>query len=142
MYAIRSYYELTTENISKQPRLHPRCGTAFIVIVFVISIFVYPFINIFYNTQEWYNHLSSFAKLGNIIQMLIHVLTQIFVGLPIVSSISYEILKISGKNANNPLVKFFISPGLLFQLFTTREPDEEMIKAAVISLKMVLGEEA
>ncbi len=194
---------LTIENVKKHSRLHPRCGTSFIFIVFIITIIIFPFFNLFFNNQEWYlnlqpipqsiaapdyngeyfnktknaedraflkslyissdngfiydlkSNLSSeeehrarvvfrkgkYDKLGSILQKIIIILSHILVGMPIVSSISYELLKLSGKYSKNPLIKLFIMPGLLVQLFTTREPDDDMIKAAVLSLKMVTGEE-
>jgi uncharacterized protein YqhQ len=61
--------------------------------------------------------------------------------MPVVASISYELLKLSGKYYKNFIVKIFVAPGLFFQLFTTREPDDEMIKAGILSLNMVLGKE-
>jgi uncharacterized protein YqhQ len=141
---IRAYEDkkdLTVENVKTYSRLHPRCGTSFIFIVFLLTIFIFPLISLFYNTQGWYTDLKQYEALGKIAQQLIQVLTQFFIGLPIVASISYELLKLSGKLQKNPLVKIFIAPGLFFQLFTTQEPNDTMIKAAILSLKMILGEE-
>jgi uncharacterized protein YqhQ len=133
--------ELTVKNVQSASRLHPRCGTSFLFIVFLITLFVFPFFNIFFNTQVWYNDLMNLGKIGDILQKLVHIASHILVGMPIVAAISYEILKLSGKFQRNPIVRVFIAPGLFFQLFTTREPDNGMIKAAILSLKMVLGEE-
>lgn len=141
---IRAYeakVELTVENIKKFSKHHPRCGTAFLFIVFFISLFIFPLFNIFFNTQAWYNHIKSFGFMGIIIQRSIHIVAHILIGMPIIAAISYELLKLSAKFQNNPLVKILIAPGLFFQLFTTKEPDSTMIKAAALSLKMVLGEE-
>jgi len=141
---IRAYEDkkdLTVENVKTYSRLHPRCGTSFIFIVFLITIFVFPLISLFYNTQVWYTQLINIQGFGKIIQQLIQVLTQFFIGLPVVASLSYELLKLSGKYQKNPIVKIFIAPGLFFQLFTTNEPNDTMIKAAILSLKMILGEE-
>jgi uncharacterized protein YqhQ len=141
---IRAYEadkDLTVENVKSYSRLHPRCGTSFIFIVFLIMIFVFPLISVFYNTQAWYVGLKSIRTFGKIIQILIQSLTQFFIGLPVVASISYELLKLSGKFQKNPIVKILIAPGLFFQLFTTKEPDDTMIKAAILSLQMVLGQE-
>ncbi len=132
--------DLTVENVKKHPRLHPRCGTSFIFIVFIITLIIFPFFNLFFNTQTWYIAIKN-LQFGNLIQRLIQVLSHIIVGMPIVASISYELLKLSQKFEKNPIIKILISPGLFFQLFTTREPDDTMIKAAIYSLKMVLGEE-
>ncbi len=137
--------ELTIENVKKNSRLHPRCGTSFVFIVFLITLVVFPFFDIIFKNIEWYKNLALIEviglKLGKIIQNLIILVLHIFIGMPIVASISYEILKLSGKFSKNFMVKIFIAPGLFFQMFTTREPDDDMIKAAILSLKMILGEE-
>ncbi|HOF00102.1 MAG TPA: DUF1385 domain-containing protein [Spirochaetota bacterium] len=134
--------ELTIDNVSKSSRLHPRCGTSFIFIVFLITLLVFPFINKLFIDQQWYQSLSSLDKLGGIIQKLIIILSHIVIGMPIVSSISYEILKLSGKFYKNFLIKIFVSPGLFFQLFTTREPEDNMIKVGILSLNLLLGVES
>jgi len=133
--------DLTIDNVKKSSRLHPRCGTSFVFIVFLITLFIFPFIDSLYINQEWFRALSNLDKLGRIIQKLIKLITHIFIGMPIVASISYELLKLSGKFYKNFLVKIFVAPGLFFQLFTTREPDDEMIKIGIISLNLILGKE-
>lgn len=125
--------ELTVENIRTSSRLHPRCGTSFIFIVFLITIVIFPFFNIFFNQFDWY--LEAHRSL----QKLIIILSHIVVGMPIVSSISYELLKLSAKFEKNPIVKLFVLPGLFFQLFSTREPEDEMIETAISSLSMVIN---
>ncbi|OQB69925.1 MAG: hypothetical protein BWX91_00042 [Spirochaetes bacterium ADurb.Bin133] len=134
--------ELTIDNVSKSSRLHPRCGTSFIFIVFLITLLVFPFINKLFIDQQWYQSLSSLDKLGGIIQKLIIILSHIVIGMPIVSSISYEILKLSGKFYKNFLIKILVSLGLFFQLFTTREPEDNMIKVGILSLNLLLGVES
>jgi uncharacterized protein YqhQ len=141
IHTYESEKELTVENVKLFSRLHPRCGTSFLFIVFLITIIVFPFINEFFIAQSWYKALSSFGKLGDILQKLVIIASHIIIGMPIVASISYELLKLSGKFYKNFIVKILISPGLFFQLFTTREPDEGMIKAGIISLNMVTGNE-
>ncbi len=133
--------DLTVENVKKESRLHPRCGTSFVFLVFLITLFIFPFIDSIYINQGWFKSLENLDKLGHIIQKLIKLVTHIFIGMPIVASISYELLKFSGKFYKNFLVKIFVAPGLLFQLFTTREPDDEMIKIGIISLNLILGKE-
>lgn len=133
--------ELTVENVKKASRFHPRCGTSFVFIVFLITLFIFPFIDRIYITQEWFKSLESLDKLGQILQKLIKLVTHIFIGMPIVASISYELLKLSGRFYNNWLIKIFVAPGLFFQFFTTREPDDEMIKIGIISLNLILGKE-
>ncbi len=139
--AYESKENLTVTNVKKYSRLHPRCGTSFIFIVFLVSIIVFPFFSIFFNTQIWYVKIKELGFFGIIIQRLIHFLAHIIFGLPIVASLSYELLKLSAKFQRNVFFKIFILPGLFFQLFTTKDPDDVMIKSAILSLKMVLGEE-
>lgn len=133
--------ELTLENVQKKTRLHPRCGTSFIFIVFLITIVVFPLFNIYFNHQIWYRELINLGKLGKIIQTAIHIVSHIIIGMPIVAGISYELLKLSQRFQKNIIVKLLIAPGLFFQLFTTKKPDNDMIKAAILSLNMLLGEE-
>lgn len=140
IHTYESKVDLTVENVKKYSRLHPRCGTSFIFIVFIITLIIFPFFNLFFNTQSWYHAVGN-LPFGSVLQRLIHILSHIIVGMPIVAALSYELLKLSQKLEKNPIIKVLISPGLFFQLFTTREPDETMIKAAIYSLKMVLDEE-
>ncbi len=146
IHAYEAKNDLIVENVKKFSRLHPRCGTSFIFIVFLVTLIVFPFFSFFYNTQAWYNNLHDLNFIGlhagKVVQRLIHIASHIFIGMPIVAGISYELLKISGKYQKNPFVRLFILPGLFFQLFTTKKPDDDMIKAAILSLKMILGEES
>jgi uncharacterized protein YqhQ len=142
IHAYENDLPLTVENVSSQTRLHPRCGTSFMFIVFLITIIVFPFFDILMERMTWFAELGTkYGRIGDITKNIIIIVLHVFVGMPIVSSISYELLKISARFQRNPVFKVFIAPGLFFQLFTTREPDEGMIKAAIISLKMVTGEE-
>lgn len=125
--------ELSVENVRSSSRLHPRCGTSFIFIVFLITIVIFPFFNIFFNQFDWYLYAHKS------LQRLIIIASHIIIGMPIVSSISYELLKLSAKYEKNPIVKLFVLPGLFFQLFSTREPDDSMIETAISSLQMVMN---
>jgi uncharacterized protein YqhQ len=114
--------ELSPKNAKKESRFHPRCGTSFVLIVFTISILVYTFVP----KQE-----SFWSNLGLRLAFL-----------PLIAGISYEYLKLSAKFANNFLVKALITPGLLFQKLTTKEPDEKQLEVAIKSLKTVLEMES
>lgn len=126
---------LNVENVKKSSRLHPRCGTSFIFIVFLITLVIFPMIDSLYVYEKW------FLDLPRLIQVLIRTVLHIGIGMPLVSSVSYELLKLSGKFYKNFLVKILVAPGLFFQLFTTREPEDSMIRTGIISLNMVLGNE-
>lgn len=110
--------ELTVENVRKQKRFHPRCGTSFLLIVLVVSILV-----------------SSVVTWDNI---FIRVLLKILL-LPITVGISYEIIKFAGRH-DNWLTRIISAPGLWFQNFTTQEPDDSMIEVAIAAVKPVLPE--
>lgn len=106
---------LTVSNVRKFPRLHPRCGTAFLLIVMIVSIFVFAFLG-------WP-------------ELWLRILSRIIL-LPVVAGIAYEIIRFAGRS-KNPLVHLAIMPGLWLQYLTTREPDDSMIEVAIASLDAV-----
>lgn len=109
--------ELTVENIKKYPILHPRCGTSFLFMVMIISIFVLSFFG-------WPDPLKRF---------LIRI-----VMLPVIAGISYEINKFIGKS-NSKLAYYISYPGLFLQkIATVKEPDDSQIEVAIVALEAVL----
>ena len=110
---------LTVENVQKFPRLHPRCGTNFLLIVMVIAIVFHVF---FGWPDLWLRILSRLAVL------------------PVVAGVSYEIIRFAGRSENR-IVRILITPGLWLQYLTTRPPDDEMVEVAIESLKAVLPPE-
>ena len=118
IYCYEKSLPLTVENVREQSTLHPRCGTSFLFIVVIISILVFSFIS-------WNNLLIRF------------VLRIAF--LPIVVSISYEIIKLAGRY-DNILTRIISAPGKALQRFTTREPDDDMIEVAVKAIENVIPE--
>ncbi len=130
IYVFENGEELTVENARKYTTLHPRCGTSFIILVLLSSILVFmvvfPFLPPFHENR-WIN-----------------ALLQVAVKLPLmlpIAGVSYEILKWSSKHIDNPFVRLLIKPGLWLQLITTREPDDEQLEIALISLRKVLWRE-
>ena len=117
IFCYESGEELTVENVKKQSRLHPRCGTNFLFLVMFVSILVFAF-------TGW----------GSLVERLILRIILI----PVVSGISYEIIKWLGKS-NGKLAKVISAPGLKLQLLTTREPDDEQIEVAIVSLMKAEG---
>lgn len=111
--------ELTVENVRKYTTRHPRCGTAFLFVVMLISILVFSFIG-------WHN-------------MLLNILFRLLL-LPVVAGLSYEVIKYAGKNPGR-LTNIVSAPGLALQRFTTREPDDAQIEVAIAALKNVLVED-
>jgi len=118
--AFENNEELNPENIRKYSTLHMRCGTNFLLIVMIVSIFV-------------------FALLGKP-PIYWRVLSRIVL-IPVIAGISYELIKIAGRFSNNKFVYFLFYPGLLLQKLTTRQPDDLQVEVAVESFKKVLEAE-
>ncbi|MDY6029396.1 MAG: DUF1385 domain-containing protein [Acidaminococcaceae bacterium] len=121
IYAYEAGLPLDVEHIRPFSTLHPRCGTNFLMIVMMISMFVFTFLG-------WPNLLERIAS--RIVLM------------PVIAGVSYEIIRWAGAHADNSVVRFAIMPGLLLQKLTTRQPDDTQIEVAVASLKAVLSESA
>ncbi len=114
---------LTVENIMKQTRFHPRCGTAFMFIVLMISILIYTITGVFLGDNSmWMN-------------LLIRI---IFI--PIICGISYEILRAVGRNSEKGICKILCKPGLWLQKFTTKEPDAAIVEVAIAAMQAVIPE--
>ena len=107
---------LTVENIRPQPRLHPRCGTSFMVLMLLVGIIISMFIRV------------DFLPL----RMLIKLAT-----FPIVVGIGYELIKWAGRT-DNILTRIISAPGKWLQLITTREPDDDMIECAIAAMTKVI----
>ncbi len=119
IYTYEKGLDLTPENAAKQTRFHPRCGTSFILIVFLISIFVYTFVP----RQE--DFMMNFG------------LRVLF--LPLIAGISYEFLKWSAKKQDNAFMRALVTPGLWFQRLTTKEPDLKQLEVALSALRQALA---
>jgi uncharacterized protein YqhQ len=109
---------LTPVNAQRFSRLHPRCGTSFLLIVMVVSIFVFGAVGL----PAWYWLVA----------------TRIL-GVPVIAGISFEIIKFAGRNRDRGWVKAIMLPGLKLQLLTTREPDLDQLAVAIASLEAVLA---
>ncbi len=113
--------ELTPARAKLYSRLHPRCGTSFLLIVMVLAIFVFAPIGL----PAWYWLLASRI-----------------LGIPLIAGLSYEVIKWAGKNRRKRWVRGLMWPGLMLQNLTTREPDEEQLAVAIAALEKVLAEES
>lgn len=114
--------ELTVENVKKQSRFHPRCGTSFIFVIIIISVIISSAISVAFkgvhdNTVLW---------------MAIKLMI-----LPLIAGVSYEFIKYAGKH-DNLLVKILAAPGLWMQRLTTKEPDDSMIEVALEAFNAVI----
>ena len=109
---------LTVENVRPYSRLHPRCGTSFLLIVMLVSIAVFSLI-----PKLWPFYLKAASRV---------------VLLPLIAGISYEFLKWSARHESNPLVRLLVAPGLALQRLTTGEPDDAQLEVAIRSLHEAL----
>ena len=126
--------ELTPENARSFPRLHVRCGTAFLIMVMVIAILVYTITPI--------NALIGAWGVPDGLPKLALVIVTRIVLMPVIAGISYEItVKWAGSHPDNPLVKVVLWPGMQMQYLTTREPSDDQIECAIAAMKLVLERE-
>ena len=114
---------LTVENIRKYSRFHPRCGTAFLFIVVIVSILVFCVAGVFIGVNIWW--LNMLIRLALV---------------PLVAGIAYEIIHFTGKHDSNPVCRSVSKPGMWMQRFTTREPDDSMLEVAIAAMEAVLPE--
>lgn len=114
--------ELTVENVKKQKRFHPRCGTSFMLLMLIIGIVIGLFIP---------SAPFGFTWLRPVIKILL---------LPLTCGIGYELIKLCGKY-DNVLTRIIAAPGLWAQRITTKEPDDKMCEIAITALKAVIPED-
>jgi uncharacterized protein YqhQ len=112
--------ELTPQNAATCSRLHPRCGTSFLLIVMIVAIFVFAPIGL----PAWYWL----------------VLTRVL-GVPLIAGISFEIIKLAARHRDRAWVRAVMAPGLALQRLTTREPDQSQLAVAIAALRAVLDVE-
>ncbi len=114
--AFEAGVELNVENASKFSRFHSRCGTSFLLIVTLISIL---FFSLFPSSNYWIR------------------LSYRIILIPLISAVSYEVLKLSDRYKDSRIMKVLVAPGLLLQRLTTRQPDNKMIEVAIKAVKEV-----
>ena len=125
---------LTPENARSFPRLHVRCGTAFLIMVMLIAIFVYTVVPL--------NALIAAWGVPDGAPKLALVILSRIVLMPVIAGVSYEItVKWAGSHPDNPLVKVVLWPGMQMQYLTTNEPDDGMLECAIAAMKLVLERE-
>jgi len=118
VYTYEADEELTVENARRHSMLHPRCGTAFLMTVFVIAIVIFSLVG---NPTLWLKILSRLLLL------------------PVVAGISYEALRFSGRSFDRWWVRLLAQPGLWLQRLTTAEPTDDMIEVAIASANRALA---
>jgi uncharacterized protein YqhQ len=115
--AYESGEELVPEKVATHSLLHVRCGTAFLLYVMVVAIFVFAF----FGRPAWYWLIASRILL-----------------LPVIAGIAYEIIRFAGKHSQNPVLRLVLAPGLWLQRLTTREPTLDQIEVSIRALREVL----
>jgi uncharacterized protein YqhQ len=118
--ALEAGEDLTPENVQRYSLIHPRCGTAFLLYVMVIAIFVFAFVG----QPAWYWLIASRILL-----------------LPVIAGIAYEVIRFAGKHSDNRLLMGFLAPGLWLQRLTTREPSLDQLEVSIRALQEVLRRE-
>ena len=117
IHALEAGEELTTENVQKHSLIHPRCGTAFLLYVMVIAIFVFAFVG----RPDWYWLILSRIAL-----------------LPLIAGLAYEVIRYAGKHQDNRALMTLLAPGMWLQRLTTREPSDEQVEVSIRALERVL----
>jgi len=112
--------ELTPERVQTHSLIHVRCGTAFLLWVMVIAIFVFAF----FGHPDWYWLIATRILL-----------------LPVIAGLAYELIRFAGKHANNTIVRALLAPGLWLQRLTTREPTLDQLEVSIRALPEVLERE-
>jgi uncharacterized protein YqhQ len=115
--ALEAGEELEPERVQRFSLIHPRCGTAFLLWVMVIAIFVFAFLG----RPEWYWLIASRILL-----------------LPVIAGIAYELIRFAGKHSDSRVLMTLLAPGLWLQRLTTREPSLDQIEVSIRALKEVL----
>jgi len=117
IHALEAGDPLTVDEVRKYPTAHQRCGTEFLVIVIILSII-------------------AFSLVGR--QTPLVMIASRILLIPVIASIGYEILKIGARHRSNPIVKVLLWPGLLVQMITTKQPTDDMIEVAIVSMEQAL----
>jgi uncharacterized protein YqhQ len=117
IHALEAGDPLVVDAVRKYPTAHPRCGTEFLVVVIALSIVAFSLVG----RQE------PLVMVGSRIALI-----------PVIAAVGYEILKWGAKHRANPIVRAIMYPGILVQKITTRQPTNDMIEVAIVSMEQAL----
>ncbi len=117
IHALEAGDPLTVDEVRKYPTAHQRCGTEFLVVLIMLSIF-------------------AFSLVGK--QQPLVLIASRFILIPVLAAVGYEILRFGARNRRNRLVKVLLYPGLLVQMITTKQPTDDMIEVAIVSMQEAL----
>lgn len=124
--------KLDIANVKKFTTLHPRCGTSFLLIVFIVSILVFSLLpSVILSYYQGFSDLNAWLRKGILFPARILLI-------PFIAGISYELLKISSRSQKNLLFRLISMPGLALQKITTQEPNDKQIEVAIASLKKLI----
>ena len=130
IFTLEAGAELTIDEARSFGRLHPRCGTSFMLIVVLFAIVIFACAD------------SLFPLVFGHPQSLLERFATHFALLPLIAGMSFEVLKFLGKKRNHPVTRVLVAPGLWLQRITTREPEDEQLEVALVALRCVTGEES
>jgi uncharacterized protein YqhQ len=117
IHALEAGDPLTVDEVRKYPTAHQRCGTEFLVIVILLSIIAF----------------SLVGRQAPLVMIASRILL-----IPVIAAVGYEILKFGARHRGNPVVKVLLYPGLLVQMITTKQPTDDMIEVAIVSMEQAL----
>ena len=121
--------ELTVENVKKQRRFHPRCGTSFLILMVLVSIFISFFIDPIYASVTGTLEMPTVLRIG--LKLLL---------IPVIMGIGYELIKFAGKH-DNVITRIISAPGVWLQHITVFEPTDDMIECAIAAVKEVIPDD-
>jgi uncharacterized protein YqhQ len=122
---------LTVGNIQKYSRKHPRCGTSFLFLVMIISILVFSIVDIIVMNLP-FQPVGAGKVLFSLLVRLVMI--------PVVAGVAYELIKLAGRH-DNALTRVVSAPGLMFQNFTTKEPEDDMVEVAIVAFENALSDD-
>ena len=117
IHALEHGDPLTVEQVRKYPTAHPRCGTEFLIVLIALSIIVFALIG----RQD--------IVVGSITRVLL---------IPVLAAVGYELLRLGARFRSNPIVKAVMAPGILVQMITTKQPSDDQIEVAIVSMEQAL----
>ena len=127
IFCLEAGEELTVENVRRQKRFHPRCGTSFLFVTIILSILLAAVMSVIFNGTK----VTQITILWVLLKLLL---------LPIIMSIGFEFIRYAGKH-DNLFVSICAAPGLWMQRITTKEPTDDIIEVGIAALKAVLDDE-
>jgi uncharacterized protein YqhQ len=117
IHALEAGDPLTVREVRKYPTAHQRCGTEFLVVVIILSIIAF----------------SLVGRQTPVVMIVSRILL-----IPVIAAVGYEILRFGARHRRNPVVKVLLYPGLLVQMITTKQPSDDMIEVAIVSMEQAL----